>query len=47
VGDVVWFGGFRAGLAGGSGVEVARVTVGEEKTTAEAWQIERTDTKGF
>jgi hypothetical protein len=47
VGDVGWFGGFRAGLAGGSGVEVARVTVGEEKTTAEAWQIERTDTKGF
>jgi hypothetical protein len=45
--ELSWWGGFRATAAVGSGVEVGRVTVDEEKNAAEAWQVERTDTKGF
>lgn len=45
VGEIAWFGGLRATATEGTGVEVARETVNEAKTTAEAWQLDRVDTK--
>ena len=41
--EVVWYGGIRATATVGSGVEVARETLADEKTVAEAWAVVRTD----
>ncbi len=41
--EVVWFGGVRASGSVGSGVEVGRAALVEEKTSAEAWTLVRTD----
>jgi hypothetical protein len=43
--SVVWFGGWQADWRRGTGIEVGRVTLNDRKTSAEAWQIDRTDTK--
>lgn len=47
VDDVSWWGGLHATDEVDSGVEVDRETVDEDKTTAEAWQLTRTDAKDW
>lgn len=47
VGELHWYGGFKASDAKGSGVKVVVESVNEEKTELEAWQVERIDNKGW